>query len=174
MYSLAVVSARSQLPLFLFIRYFCEARRCADFISSAMLYNLFARDPAPYKCSDQTRTICVNTKAERHVVAKSGDTTIPLPFKYLQFSSGKGHRLCPRLRPYYIIVCRLTCSMITLVLGDSHVFWLERFRKEQRLVIPNLCMRAEDLVGMLGIRGGTVPSLKSAMTVKSINTFARS
>ena len=44
------------------------------------LYNLFVRDPAPYKCSDQTRTICVNTKAERHVVAKSGDNTIPLPF----------------------------------------------------------------------------------------------
>ena len=62
--------------------------------------------------------------------------------------------------------------MRTLVLGDSHVFWLERFHKEQRLVIPNLCMRAEDHVGMLGIRGGTVPSLKSAMTVKFIKTFA--
>ena len=78
------------------------ALHCADFIPSTLqcctievyrllytsiyykllwLYNLFVRDPAPYKCSDQTRTICVNTKAERHVVAKSGDNTIPLPFK---------------------------------------------------------------------------------------------
>ena len=49
------------------------------------LYNLFVRVPAPYKCSDQTRTICVNTKAERHVVAKSGDNTIPLPFNVALF-----------------------------------------------------------------------------------------
>ena len=48
-----------------------------------VVHYLFVRDPAPYKCSDQTRTTCVNTKAERHVVAKSGDTTIPLAFNML-------------------------------------------------------------------------------------------
>ena len=58
--------------------------------------------------------------------------------------------------------------MISLVMGDSHVFWLERFRQEPQLVIPNLCLRAEDHLGKLGIRGRTVPSLKSAMAVKSI------
>ena len=108
MYSLAVVSVRSQIPLFLFVHVIfvrLYGLRCADFIPSTLqcctievyrllytyiyyillwLYNLFVRDPAPYECSDQTRTICVNTKAERHVVAKSGDTTIPLPFKCLQ------------------------------------------------------------------------------------------
>ena len=57
-----------------------------------MLYNLFARDPAPCKCSVQTRTICVNTKAERHVVARSGDTTIPLPFK----KKGRSSALNPK------------------------------------------------------------------------------
>ena len=102
MYSLAVVCPSYDSVVSFCPCYFCEALHCADFIPSTLqcctievyrllytsiyykllwLYNLFVRDPAPYKCSDQTRTICVNTKAERHVVAKSGDNTIPLPFK---------------------------------------------------------------------------------------------
>ena len=56
-----------------------------------------------------------------------------------------------------------------LVLGDSHVYWLERFANDQNL--PGTTMRISE-IRLEGIRGGGIESVKQVRITNLIRAFA--
>ena len=57
--------------------------------------------------------------------------------------------------------------MATVVVGDSHVFWLHRFRRENDL--PGIIEdNGNGPIKCIGVRGGTVRSLSSPGVIETI------